>query len=95
MRIKQSVLFGLIAVALAACATATAIDWGRIDETPIKGNAVLERQFTADEAVCQGEMAKTDASSVAPMARRFQTDEAVYKGCMSGRGYVELKSSTM
>jgi hypothetical protein len=93
MQIKQSAMFSLIAFGLASCATATAIDWSRIDGTPIKGNAALERQFTADEAVCQGEMAKTDAVSVAPMSRRFQADEAVYKGCMSGRGYVEVGSS--
>lgn len=69
----------------------TDITWRRIDGLRIKDNAQLERQFDADEAVCQGEMAKSDSMSTAPVSRRLSADGAIYKGCMSARGYSEVR----
>ena len=82
---RAGVFMALAAAVLSGCA-AQPTTWLRFDKQQIVGNANLERQFAADEAICQGEVAKADtASALSP----HMAEESIYRGCMSRRGYYE------
>jgi hypothetical protein len=83
--LRAGVFMALAGAVLGGCA-AESTTWLRYDNQQIVGNANLERQFAADEAICEGQVAKADTASAlsASLAK-----ESIYRGCMSVRGYYE------
>ena len=70
---------------LAGCGTKE-IPLSRVDGQTMRGNPTLEKQFSVDDTICQGEVAKAISGSQPEIRSRAAED--VYRGCMAQRGYM-------